>query len=67
MRILTVAGARHREENTQDDKDLTEIFRAMEQMETLVGYLDSICLVNNAEKIVGMLKKNLFGNIETKR
>lgn len=83
----------HREENTNDDKDLLEIFRAMEQLDVPtiypvhprnkararrlseehhfekliltepVGYLESICLVNNAKKIVtdsGGLQREAF-------
>lgn len=83
----------HREENTNDDKDLLEIFNAMEQLDfptvypvhprnksrarrlqeqygfkklllcEPVGYLDSICLVNNAKKIVtdsGGLQREAF-------
>lgn len=83
----------HREENTNDDKDLLEIFNAMEQLDVPtiypvhprnkarakrlqeqysfkniiltepVGYLDSICLVNNAKKIVtdsGGLQREAF-------
>lgn len=83
----------HREENTKEDKDLTEIFRAMEELEKPtvypvhprnkqralrikhergfqnlilaepVGYLESICLVNHAKKIVtdsGGLQREAF-------
>lgn len=83
----------HREENTNDDKDLFEIFRAMDSLEypTIypvhprnkkralrlqeeynfsslilaepVGYLESIYLVNHAEKIVtdsGGLQREAF-------
>lgn len=83
----------HREENTNDDNSLTEIFRAMEALDAPViypvhprnkqrasalkerygfrnlvltepvGYLDSICLVNHAEKIVtdsGGLQREAF-------
>lgn len=83
----------HREENTNKDEDLLEIFKAMEQLdaETVypvhprnkaralrlseqygfkriilaepVGYLESICLVNNAMKIVtdsGGLQREAF-------
>lgn len=83
----------HREENTKDDKALTEIFQAMEGLEAPtvypvhprnkqralrlkeekgfrnllltepVGYLESICLVNHAEKIVtdsGGLQREAF-------
>lgn len=83
----------HREENTKDDKELTEIFRAMEELEEPtvypvhprnkqralrikhergfqkliltepVGYLESICLVNHAKKIVtdsGGLQREAF-------
>lgn len=83
----------HREENTNDDNDLTEILNAMEQLDAPViypvhprnkvralrlknqndlknillaepvGYLDSICLVNNAMKIVtdsGGLQREAF-------
>lgn len=83
----------HREENTKEDKNLTEIFKAMEQLEVPtvypvhprnkqramrlkkekgfknliltepVGYLESICLVNHAEKIVtdsGGLQREAF-------
>lgn len=83
----------HREENTRDDKDLTEIFKAMEQLDVPtvypvhprnkqralrireergfqnliltepVGYLESICLVNHAKKIVtdsGGLQREAF-------
>lgn len=83
----------HREENTNKDEDLLEIFRAMEQMKEPtvypvhprnkaralrlkeefdfqniilaepVGYLESICLVNNAIKIVtdsGGLQREAF-------
>ena len=72
----------HREENTNDDKNLSEIFKAMQQLEypTIypvhprnkqralklhaqdnfnkiilvepVGYIESICILNNAEKVV---------------
>ena len=83
----------HREENTNDDKDLLEILNAMESLDAPtvypvhprnkaralrlqeqngfknlvlcepVGYLDSVCLVNNAEKIVtdsGGLQREAF-------
>lgn len=83
----------HREENTNDDNSLTEIFRAMEALDAPViypvhprnrqrafalkerygflnlvltepvGYLDSICLVNHAKKIVtdsGGLQREAF-------
>lgn len=83
----------HREENTNKDEDLIEIFRAMEQLDAPtiypvhprnksralrikgqycfekliltepVGYLESICLVNNATKIVtdsGGLQREAF-------
>lgn len=83
----------HREENTNDDKDLLEIFKAMEKLDVPtiypvhprnkaralrlkeaydikniiltepVGYLESICLVNNAKKIVtdsGGLQREAF-------
>ena len=83
----------HREENTADDKDLLEIFNALEQIDAPVvypvhprnkaraenlkvrygfknfllcepvGYLDSICLVNHAKKIVtdsGGLQREAF-------
>lgn len=83
----------HREENTKEDKDLTEIFKAMEELEKPtvypvhprnkqralrikhergfqnlilaepVGYLESICLVNHAKKIVtdsGGLQREAF-------
>ena len=83
----------HREENTNDDNDLLEIFNAMEQLDVPtiypvhprnkeralrlknnhniqkmilsepVGYLESICLVNNAKKIVtdsGGLQREAF-------
>ncbi|MCR2049091.1 UDP-N-acetylglucosamine 2-epimerase (non-hydrolyzing) [Acetatifactor muris] len=83
----------HREENTKDDKDLTEIFTAMERLDAPtvypvhprnklramrlrkeqgfqnliltepVGYLESICLVNHAKKIVtdsGGLQREAF-------
>ena len=83
----------HREENTKDDNDLLEIFRAMEQLDAPViypvhprnkerarrlkkqygfgnlilsepvGYLDSICLVNHAKKIItdsGGLQREAF-------
>lgn len=83
----------HREENTKDDKDLTEIFKAMECLDKQViypvhprnkkravqikekqgfknliltepvGYLDSICLVNHANKVVtdsGGLQREAF-------
>ena len=83
----------HRDENTADDNDLLEIFRAMEQLDAPViypvhprnkerarrlkkqhgfknllttepvGYLDSICLVNNAKKIItdsGGLQREAF-------
>lgn len=83
----------HREENTKDDKDLTEIFIAMERLDKQViypvhprnkeraiqikkkhgfknlilaepvGYLDSICLVNHANKVVtdsGGLQREAF-------
>lgn len=83
----------HREENTNDDKDLLEILGAMESLDAAtvypvhprnkaralrlqeqygfrnlilcepVGYLDSVCLVNNAEKIVtdsGGLQREAF-------
>lgn len=83
----------HREENTKDDRDLTEIFIAMECLDKQViypvhprnkeramrikrqkgfknlilaepvGYLESICLVSHAEKIVtdsGGLQREAF-------
>lgn len=83
----------HREENTNDDKDLLEIFKASEMLEAPtiypvhprnkqravrlfeaynftklilcepVGYLESACLVKNAEKIVtdsGGLQREAF-------
>ncbi len=83
----------HREENTKDDNDLTEIFKAMEELDAStiypvhprnkqralriktergfkkiiliepVGYLESICLVNHAKKIVtdsGGLQREAF-------
>lgn len=83
----------HREENTKDDKDLAEIFTAMERLDAAVvypvhprnkqravrikkeqglrnliltepvGYLESICLVNHAKKIVtdsGGLQREAF-------
>lgn len=83
----------HREENTRDDKELTEIFKAMELLDAPViypvhprnkqraarvrkengfenliltepvGYLESICLVNHAKKIVtdsGGLQREAF-------
>ncbi len=83
----------HREENTKDDKDPTEIFIAMEALDALtvypvhprnrqralrikkkqgfkkiiltepVGYLESICLVNHARRIVtdsGGLQREAF-------
>lgn len=83
----------HREENTNDDRDLFEIFKAMEQLDLPtvypvhprnkkraarlqeqhhfknillvepVGYLESICLVNHANKIVtdsGGLQREAF-------
>lgn len=83
----------HREENTNDDKDLMEIFKAMERLDAPtiypvhprnkaralrlnekyhfsnimlvepVGYLESICLVNNAKQIVtdsGGLQREAF-------
>lgn len=83
----------HREENTKDDKELTEIFTTMERLDAPtvypvhprnkqramrlkkeqsfsnliltepVGYLESICLVNHAEKIVtdsGGLQREAF-------
>lgn len=83
----------HREENTKDDRDLTEIFQAMEELEEPtvypvhprnkqralrikqergfkkliltepVGYLESICLVDHAKKIVtdsGGLQREAF-------
>ena len=83
----------HREENTGDDRDLLEIFKAMEQLDAPtvypvhprnkaragrlleqtgtekillaepVGYLDSLCLVSNAKKIVtdsGGLQREAF-------
>lgn len=83
----------HREENTKDDRDLTEIFTAMERLDAPtvypvhprnkqralrlrkeqnlqnllltepVGYLESICLVNHAKKIVtdsGGLQREAF-------
>ena len=88
----------HREENTNDDKDLLEIFNAMEQLDAPtvypvhprnkarakklqqqfefknlilaepVGYLDSVCLVNNAKKIVtdsgGLQREAFFAGIK---
>jgi UDP-N-acetylglucosamine 2-epimerase (non-hydrolysing)/UDP-GlcNAc3NAcA epimerase len=83
----------HREENTNDDKDLLEILKAMEQLDAPtvypvhprnksratrlcsdyglkkiilaepVGYLESVCLVNHAKKIVtdsGGLQREAF-------
>ncbi len=83
----------HREENTKDDRELTEIFTAMERLDAPtvypvhprnkqramrlrkehgfqkliltepVGYLESICLVNHAKKIVtdsGGLQREAF-------
>ena len=83
----------HREENTSDDRDLKEIFKAMEMLDAPtiypvhprnkqrairlfeennftkllltepVGYLESACLVKNAEKIVtdsGGLQREAF-------
>lgn len=83
----------HREENTGDDKNLLEIFRAMEQLEfpavypvhprnreramrlqeqykflnliltEPVGYIESLCLISHAEKIVtdsGGLQREAF-------
>lgn len=83
----------HREENTKDDKAMTEIFTAMERLDAPViypvhprnkqravrikksqefknliltepvGYLESICLVNHANKIVtdsGGLQREAF-------
>ena len=83
----------HREENTNDDKDLLEILKAMEHLDAPtiypvhprnkaraqrlndqyhfenvilaepVGYLESVCLVNNAEKVVtdsGGLQREAF-------
>lgn len=83
----------HREENTKDDRDLMEIFTAMEQLDAPVvypvhprnkqravrikkeqgfknliltepvGYLESICLVNHAKRIVtdsGGLQREAF-------
>lgn len=83
----------HREENTKDDKGLTEIFMAMEQLDAPVvypvhprnkqravrikeeqgfknliltepvGYLESICLVNHAKKVLtdsGGLQREAF-------
>ena len=83
----------HREENTQDDRDLLEIFKAMESLDAPtvypvyprnknrasqindkynfkkiilsepVGYLESICLVNNSKKIItdsGGLQREAF-------
>lgn len=86
----------HREENTNDDKNLLEILNAMEQLEMQtiypvhprnreralrlnaeyhfskilfvepVGYLESICLVNNAIKVVtdsgGLQREAFFAN-----
>ena len=81
----------HREENTQDDKALLEIFKAAERLDVPtvypvhprnklrakrisegfskiilvepVGYLESICLVNNSKKIItdsGGLQREAF-------
>ena len=83
----------HREENTNDDRDLAEILRAMEALDAPtvypvhprnkeratrlqkqygfahilltepIGYLESICLVNHAEKVItdsGGLQREAF-------